>query len=195
MSWTDERIDSLKRLCAEGKSASRIAGELGGVTRNAVIGKLHRLGLSTAVVVTGLTARWDEARRERLKELWLADTPVKEIANLFGVSRETARTAAMEMGLARRTSEAIAFKKRIASRKVVKFIIPRCEPVDAPPLHIGLFDLTNETCKFPFGSSAPFTFCGHPIARGRYCAHHAELCFVPPPVRKREPRPREKINF
>ncbi len=195
MIWTDERIDHLKKLCAEGKSASQIAGELGGVTRNAVIGKLHRLGLRTGVAVVGLAARWDEARREWLRELWLADTPVKEIASLFGISRETARSAAMQMGLARRTSEAIAFKKRMARQKVVESLIPRCEPIDLPPLHIGLFDLTNETCKFPFGSSAPFTFCGHPIARGRYCAHHAELCFMPPPVRKREPRPRMKINF
>ena len=46
MSWTDERVDTLKRMWGEGQSASAIAKELGGVTRNAVIGKVHRLGLS-----------------------------------------------------------------------------------------------------------------------------------------------------
>ncbi len=46
MSWTDERVDLLKRLWSEGLSASQIAGRLGSVTRNAVIGKVHRLGLS-----------------------------------------------------------------------------------------------------------------------------------------------------
>ena len=46
MSWTDERVELLKKLWAEGLSASQIAGELGGITRNAVIGKVHRLGLS-----------------------------------------------------------------------------------------------------------------------------------------------------
>ena len=46
MSWSDERVDLLKRLWGEGQSASQIAKELGGVTRNAVIGKVHRLGLS-----------------------------------------------------------------------------------------------------------------------------------------------------
>src|SRR5919204_2234786 len=46
MSWTDERVEHLKKLWAEGLSASQIAGELGGITRNAVIGKVHRLGLS-----------------------------------------------------------------------------------------------------------------------------------------------------
>jgi GcrA cell cycle regulator len=46
MSWTDERVEMLKKLWADGLSASQIAGELGGITRNAVIGKVHRLGLS-----------------------------------------------------------------------------------------------------------------------------------------------------
>lgn len=49
MSWTDERVETLKRMWAEGQSASQIARELGGVTRNAVIGKVHRLGLSNRV--------------------------------------------------------------------------------------------------------------------------------------------------
>ncbi|MCB1360366.1 MAG: GcrA cell cycle regulator, partial [Rhodobacteraceae bacterium] len=47
MSWTDERVEMLKKMWAEGKSASQIAKELGSVTRNAVIGKVHRLGLSS----------------------------------------------------------------------------------------------------------------------------------------------------
>ena len=46
MAWNDERVELLKKLWAEGLSASQIAGRLGNVTRNAVIGKVHRLGLS-----------------------------------------------------------------------------------------------------------------------------------------------------
>ena len=46
MSWTDDRVAVLKKLWLEGLSASQIAKQLGGVTRNAVIGKVHRLGLS-----------------------------------------------------------------------------------------------------------------------------------------------------
>lgn len=46
MAWTDDRVATLTKLWAEGLSASQIAKELGGVTRNAVIGKVHRLGLS-----------------------------------------------------------------------------------------------------------------------------------------------------
>ena len=46
MGWTEERVEQLKQLWTEGLSASQIARVLGGVTRNAVIGKVHRLGLS-----------------------------------------------------------------------------------------------------------------------------------------------------
>src|SRR5215210_5164613 len=45
MSWTEERIERLKKMWSEGATASQIADELGGVSRNAVIGKAHRLGL------------------------------------------------------------------------------------------------------------------------------------------------------
>ena len=47
MSWTDERIDQLKGMWERGLTASQIAEELGGVSRNAVIGKAHRLGLQS----------------------------------------------------------------------------------------------------------------------------------------------------
>src|SRR3981189_3878589 len=46
MNWADERVGTLKKLWADGLSASQVAAELGGITRNAVIGKVHRLGLS-----------------------------------------------------------------------------------------------------------------------------------------------------
>ncbi|MGB1463942.1 MAG: GcrA family cell cycle regulator, partial [Parvibaculales bacterium] len=46
MAWTDERVEMLKQLWTDGLSASQIARKMGGVTRNAVIGKVHRLGLS-----------------------------------------------------------------------------------------------------------------------------------------------------
>src|SRR6188768_2675679 len=47
MNWTDERVELLRKLWSEGLSASQIAAQLGGVSRNAVIGKVHRLKLSS----------------------------------------------------------------------------------------------------------------------------------------------------
>jgi GcrA cell cycle regulator len=47
MAWTDERIETLRKMWEAGQTASQIAEELGGVSRNAVIGKAHRLGLQS----------------------------------------------------------------------------------------------------------------------------------------------------
>ena len=64
MSWTDERVELLKKLWNQGLSASQIAAELGGgVTRNAVIGKVHRLGLSGRAKTRCAAGRRDPARR------------------------------------------------------------------------------------------------------------------------------------
>ena len=58
LAWTDERVELLKRLWSEGLSASQIAGRLAhGVTRNAVIGKVHRLGLSGRVTPSAQPTR------------------------------------------------------------------------------------------------------------------------------------------
>ena len=67
MSWTDERVETLKRMWTEGQSASQIATELGGVTRNAVIGKVHRLGLSNRNEVEAAAARLRAPARARVQ--------------------------------------------------------------------------------------------------------------------------------
>lgn len=64
--WTDARVETLKTLWREGLSAAQIAGRLGGVTRNAVIGKIHRLGLSGRAVTPRLGGQrpaWAKPRR------------------------------------------------------------------------------------------------------------------------------------
>ena len=63
--WTDERVELLKKLWADGLSASQIAGELGNVTRNAVIGKVHRLGLSGRAKDKAASAAPQRPRRDR----------------------------------------------------------------------------------------------------------------------------------
>ena len=67
MSWTDERVEVLKKMWGEGQSASVIAKELGGVTRNAVIGKVHRLGLSNRVTSTTAKPAVKEKAKAQVK--------------------------------------------------------------------------------------------------------------------------------
>lgn len=70
MEWSEERVEMLKSLWSKGRTASQIADELGDVTRNAVIGKVHRLGLKS---------RPSPIRRERERERRpvLASSPVE----------------------------------------------------------------------------------------------------------------------
>ena len=70
MTWTDERVELLKKLWADGQSASEIAGELGGITRNAVIGKVHRLGLSGRAKSPSSAA--PRPRKARAARAWIA---------------------------------------------------------------------------------------------------------------------------
>ncbi|MGF1457021.1 MAG: GcrA family cell cycle regulator [Alphaproteobacteria bacterium] len=70
MAWTDERVDLLKKLWADGLSASQIARQLGDVTRNAVIGKVHRLGLS---------GRGSPTRSERPRAVTVPKPQVKPV--------------------------------------------------------------------------------------------------------------------
>ena len=108
LSWTDERVTLLRQLWEDGQSASKIAAQLGGVTRNAVIGKVHRLGLSgrvlkpvedaTAAASAGFTvADWSSLLRQTSDLSFYAGKPVDVVGfitpdpddptNMFYVSR------------------------------------------------------------------------------------------------------------
>ena len=67
MNWTDERVEKLKKLWSEGLSASQIAAQLGGVSRNAVIGKVHRLALPGRAKAGGNATA---ARAPKLRTKW-----------------------------------------------------------------------------------------------------------------------------
>src|SRR5262245_65830850 len=69
MAWNDERVELLKKLWADGLSASQIAGRLGGVTRNAVIGKVHRLGLSGRATTSRMKSHRPRVRTQATKRL------------------------------------------------------------------------------------------------------------------------------
>jgi len=82
MSWSDERVEKLKKMWAEGQSASQIAKELGGVTRNAVIGKVHRLGLSNRNGAgSGATAAAPESGVERPSSITCSAWAIGAVAN------------------------------------------------------------------------------------------------------------------
>lgn len=163
MSWTDDRVEQLKKLWMDGLSASQIAQELGGITRNAVIGKVHRLGMSgRAKSPSHVSAN----RQKRVQRQSFA---------------KPARPAQQRLPVEGRPRPAeTAFSPRVEEALVA--------PV---PLKLELTQLTERTCKWPLGDPAlpDFHFCGHGSAEtGPYCAYHARIAYQAIPERRRERR-------
>lgn len=160
MSWTDERVATLTKLWADGLSASQIAGELGGVTRNAVIGKVHRLGLSGRARTTNSSVK-----------------RAKRPARASGYGRQ-GRTISRANGS--RGSGA-----SIPSR-------PAIEDMVAPdPKKISVVELTEKSCKWPYGDPVTddFYFCGHDSKDDcPYCEYHSRLAYQPAVDRRRDRR-------
>lgn len=160
--WTDERVELLKKLWADGLSASQIAAELGGVTRNAVIGKVHRLGLSgRAKSASSSAPRQRKAR---------APSPMMRVS----------RTAS-------HGNTALA-----AHPSYAYDIEPEFEPEPTENIiPIGqrrtILELTEDTCRWPIGDpgTADFFFCGgRPITSGPYCSYHSRMAYQPPAARR-----------
>ena len=159
MSWTDERVETLKKLWQEGHSASQIAKQLGGVTRNAVIGKVHRLGLSGRA-----------APSQPTRPLYKPARPARPAAAASPVHNE--RPAPVHgTPMARREP---VISRPVISQPIVPYIE---EPGTATVLTLGA-----KMCKWPIGdpSSDSFSFCGRRSDDGTpYCVEHARVAYQP----------------
>ncbi len=163
MSWTDERVELLKKLWSDGLSASQIAGELGGITRNAVIGKVHRLGLSGRAKSASAAAARPRKARSSAHMLRLARASIRgntALAHAYEIEAEAA-------------PEAVENVIPIGQRRTI-------------------LELTEQTCRWPIGDpgSSDFFFCGGNTVGGLpYCAYHARLAYQPAADRRRDRRP------
>lgn len=158
--WNDERVELLKRLWADGLSASQIAKQLGGVTRNAVIGKVHRLGLAGRAAPSRPAKRpVPIARVKPAVAIQPEPRPVEPVAEAIEVP--PARPAQAVPGAAART----------AARGDM----------------IGVLQLGPHMCKWPIGDPGDpdFGFCGaQSLPGGVYCAEHAAVAYQPAAARK-----------
>lgn len=177
-SWSDERVDLLRRLWQEGLSASRIATQLGGVSRNAVIGKIHRLGLS------GRGAKGAEAPEGDLprKPARAAEAPV-------AVAEASAPAAAVQDA---GTIVTLPPAPAQTPPPEVTASVARLEPVAlAVSRRVTIMDLRESMCRWPLGDpTAPdFHYCGDRAITGLpYCPGHAQVAYQPAAERKRDRR-------
>ena len=172
MSWTDERVEVLKRMWAEGASASTIAKELGEVTRNAVIGKVHRLGLSNRVV----SAPGEGG------EAVAAEAP----AALEAEARPIPATHSAEPVATPLRGRIIPAGQPLPPQPSANEISPEAlasvREVEKGAARLSLMELTERTCKWPIGDPATedFWFCGLGVQAGKpYCEAHVGVAFQP----------------
>jgi GcrA cell cycle regulator len=169
MSWTDERVELLKKLWTDGLSASQIAGELGGVTRNAVIGKVHRLGLSGRAKAARPSApRVRKARRP--------SAPPRPMTRVIG-------NTALKLNV-------VADADPDIDEEVipVRVLAPVRELFIPPEERATILQLNENTCKWPIGDPGDedFYFCGRKSLSGvPYCEHHSRIAYQPASDRRR----------
>ena len=174
MSWTDERIALLKKMWKEGKSAADIAKTLSrGVTRNAVIGKAHRMGLSGRPSPIKKTAT--VAKKEAPKKETAAKKPA---APAVATLKKTAKTPLASVPAKKAATPATGLRPPALTREAPS----RPAVQDIPPLNggVALIDLSERMCKWPYGDPEDddFTFCGRPIRPGTpYCPDHTAMAY------------------
>jgi GcrA cell cycle regulator len=160
MPWTPDRVELLKKLWADGLSASQIAARLGmGVTRNAVIGKVHRLNLAGRVTQPRNTA--PRAPREgRPNRPHAPSMPTAGATALRPMPR----------------AEATPRPSPLPEPKPLRL-------VDLPKDgRITILHLSDKTCRWPIGDpgTEEFCFCGHgPRDGSPYCEYHAQIAYQP----------------
>lgn len=195
MSWTDERIDQLKAMWEKGMTASQIADELGGVSRNAVIGKAHRLGLQSRPS----PVKANDAPRKKASPKKPAPSATPREAATPAASPESAPQSAGKPAAASSAPASAAPQQPAAPQPRIVSIGPggflRQGPGDqqapippAPPRRLvpakpspeiadktSLLDLTEKICKWPMGhpGEPDFHFCGEKVNPGfPYCVEH-----------------------
>jgi GcrA cell cycle regulator len=179
MSWTDERVELLKKMWGEGQSASQIAKELGGVTRNAVIGKVHRLGLSNRSTTTTAAPK--------------AEVKAKPAPKPEPKATPKPSPAVKAEELADRPSNVTPLRRQIvpagqplppqpSANEISPEALARVSEIEKKAKKLTLLELTEKTCKWPVGDPATddFWFCGLPSQSGKpYCEAHVGVAFQP----------------
>ena len=175
MSWTDERVELLKKMWTEGQSASQIAKELGGVTRNAVIGKVHRLGLSNRA---GASASPVPEKKQAKAEAPAKAEPKKP-------AKAETKEKVIEVTVSPRKAIVPAgqpLPPQPSANEIPAETLANVREVEKTAKKISLMELTERTCKWPIGDPATddFWFCGLAVQQGKpYCEAHVSVAFQP----------------
>lgn len=189
MSWSDERISTLKKMWQQGKSASEIAEKLGGVTRNAVIGKAHRLGLSGRPSPITKPAPVKKAAAPAAKKP-AAPAPKKSYVAPKAVATPAPAKKPVPPPTVAKASAAPAAKApppkaNMPGKPPEPIILAAMASQTSRPdgKVLSILDLKERMCRWPVGDpkEAGFGYCGGvAITSHPYCAEHVAIAFQAP---------------
>lgn len=161
--WTPERIERAKLLRSEGHSYAEVAETLGFVSRNAVIGKMRRLGLMDGRRRPSERMRSGGHRPGR-------DEPTAQPAAPKGRPSAKGALSSAPEGVHGRMREPTP-----SPIPAPEPFVPRVVSDEPAPLRLALTELKERTCRWPYGERN-FRFCGHKTPVGHvYCAFHTRL--------------------
>lgn len=204
MSWTEERIERLKQMWHEGATASEIADKLGGVSRNAVIGKAHRLGLEARPSPVKPGEEHAAPAKPPKAEASAAPKPVA--AEKPAPQQHVSHRAAAPQPQ-RPNADAMQYRSVGPGGFIRQGPGDQQAPIPpAPPRRLvpakpspevadktSLLDLNDRICKWPMGhpGEPDFHFCGEPANPGYpYCVVHCGVAYQAQlPRRDRRPPP------
>jgi GcrA cell cycle regulator len=193
MSWTDDRVEVLKKMWGEGQSASQIAKELGGVTRNAVIGKVHRLGLSNRTTAGAAAKSEPKAKAApkvlaKAKPAAPAEPEVKTNADKPDLKTEPAISPnAVRPPRNQIIPAGQPLPPQPSANEISPEALAKVNEIEKKAKKLSLMELTERTCKWPVGDPATedFWFCGLPVKQGKpYCEAHVGVAFQPMSARR-----------
>ena len=183
MAWTEDRVEVLKKLWAEGHSASQIAKELGGVTRNAVIGKVHRLGLSNRTGGAAPATPKAESKPKPAKPAAKA-APKPDPAPRPTPAPETKAATPMRRQI---IPAGQPLPPQPSANEISPEALAKVNEIEKKAKKLTLMELTERTCKWPVGDPATedFWFCGLGVQAGKpYCEAHVAVAFQPMSTRR-----------
>ena len=177
--WTTERTDRMVNLHFSGLSMAQVAAELGGVTRNAVIGKLHRMGINSAESHD----LWTDEETVTLRRGWGLGKTIAEVGAellaLCGIARSANSIAckADRLNLKKRMVQKREFRNRRGVNVADMVLAPAALPIECKPLNVPFMQLEATHCReiVDQGGDGLAIYCGLPNGEGSYCATHHEI--------------------
>lgn len=183
MGWTDERVELLKKLWMEGLSASQIAGVLGeGVTRNAVIGKVHRLKLSGRAKPASSAPRARTAPRPAARRVASPSAGRSSMGGGASLgSMMKSRPMSSGGGGGGGGLHGATALKITEDYQPQAYVAPQVQELFIPEdKRLSLLQLSEQTCKWPIGDplTPDFYFCGQHSDDGKpYCDFHSRRAY------------------